>query len=41
MELKIITYLLCVFAVDLFRFFAIAQKLGGYDKVTAIPCNVV
>jgi len=23
--------------VDLFHFFAIAQKFGGYDKVTAIP----
>jgi len=30
--------LIVLFAVDLFHFFAVAQKLGGYDKVTAIAC---
>jgi len=33
---KLLIFLVCFFAVDLFHFFAIAQKLGGYDKVTAV-----
>jgi len=30
-------FICCVFCeVDLFHFFAVAQKLGGYDKVTLL-----
>jgi len=35
-------FICCMFCVvDLFHFFAIAQKFGGYDKVTAVLyCNL-
>jgi len=37
-NIRILKTVCCVFClVDLFHFFAIVQKFGGYDKVIAIP----